>query len=58
MGYQVSPRFAIFAGTRPYLGLTDRETTKFFHEAVSSVDERGFETAWDLPIHAGVRIGV
>lgn len=57
VGYQVSPRFAIFAGTRPYLGLTDRGETEFFHEAVSAVDERGFETAWDLPIHAGVRVG-
>lgn len=57
VGYDVSPRFSIFAGTRPYVALTDREETQFFHEAVDAVDERGFDTAWDLPIHAGVKVG-
>lgn len=56
LGYDVSPRFGVFAGTRPYLTLIDRQETEFFHEAVSATDERGFETAWDLPLHAGVRV--
>lgn len=56
VGWDVSPRFGIFAGVRPYLGLTDRGETEFFHQAVSAVDERGFETAWDLPLHAGVNV--
>lgn len=55
-GYDVSPRFSVFVGSRPYVALTDREETQFLHEAVDSVDERGFDTAWDLPIHAGVKI--
>lgn len=56
VGYRASPRFGIFAGTRPYLALTDRDETEFFHQAVSAADERGFNTAWDLPIHAGVNV--
>lgn len=56
VGYDVSPRFSIFAGTRPYVALTDRQETQFFHEAVAAVDVRGFNTAWDLPVHAGVRV--
>lgn len=57
VGYDVSNRINVFAGTRAYLAFTDRPNTKFFHEAVQEADERGFDTAWDLPIHAGVKIG-
>lgn len=57
VGYDVSPRFNVFAGTRPYLAFTDEDTTQFFHEAVEEADERGFGTAWHLPLHVGVKIG-
>lgn len=57
VGYDVSPRINVFAGTRAYLAFPSADETEFFHQAVEEADAQGFSTAWDLPLHAGVKIG-
>lgn len=57
VGYDVTERVNVFAGTRAYLSFLEETDTEFFHQAVEEADPQGFDTAWDLPIHAGVKIG-
>lgn len=57
LGYDVSPRFNIFAGVRPYLSFPDSDQTAFFHGVAEQADGQGFDTAWTFPTFAGVKIG-
>lgn len=53
-GYQVAPRVNVFAGSTAYLMVTDREDTRVLD--AHSPDADVFDTAWVIPLHAGVRL--
>lgn len=57
VGYAVSPRFTVFAGGRAWVAFPDRANTRVFDEIAEQVDEDGFDTLWDVPVFAGVKIG-
>lgn len=57
VGYQASPRFTVFAATRPYVALMHAEETEFLGRAAEDADPQGFDTAWNVPLQAGVKIG-
>lgn len=52
-GYQVTPRVNVFVGSTAHLILTDLEDTRAL--AGRSPDVDVFDTAWSVPVHAGVR---
>jgi hypothetical protein len=53
-GYQAAPRVNVYVGSKVYLILTDRADTQVLAAVSSEVDP--FDTAWSVPLHAGVRI--
>lgn len=56
IGYQVSPRFAVFAGGQAYLIAADEQETQVFTAFSSDVDPSGFSTAWTFPVQVGARV--
>lgn len=57
VGYEVAPRFNVFAGTRAYLFFPNECETEVFHQIAEEADQRGFDTGWTLPLFVGVKIG-
>lgn len=53
-GYQVVPRVNVFVASTAYLMVTDRADTRPL--ADHSPETEVFDTAWTVPLHAGVRI--
>lgn len=57
IGYDLSERLAVFAGGQAYLDFTDEDDTAVFGTVVpAEADADGFDTAWSLPVQAGVKI--
>jgi hypothetical protein len=57
IGYDVTERVAVFAGGQAYLDFADEEDTAIFSEvAPQEVEPGGFDTAWTIPLQAGVKI--
>lgn len=57
IGYDVTERVAVFAGGQAYLDFADEEDTAIFGEvAPQEVEPGGFDTAWTIPLQAGVKI--
>jgi hypothetical protein len=54
LGYQATSSVNVFLEPKIYLVATDREDTAVFSTAFTGV--RDFDTAWLIPVHAGVRI--
>lgn len=54
IGYDVSPNVSVFTRGQAYLALTDEEDTAVFSQISSEIDAGGFDTAWTIPITAGI----
>ncbi len=58
VGYDLSPSVSVFVDGRAYLMFTDEQDTRVFSQVSSEVDPGGFDTAWTIPLTAGVKIRV
>lgn len=54
LGYQATPSVNVYLEPKIYLVAADREDTAVFSTVFTGI--RDFDTAWVLPVHAGVRI--
>lgn len=53
-GWQATPRVKVYLGSTAYLALTDRAETQAYASLSPEVDT--FDTAWVVPVQAGVRL--
>jgi len=56
IGYDLSSRVNLYASGQAYLMFTDDADTAIFGQVSSEVDPSGFDTAWTIPLTAGLAI--
>jgi len=56
VGYDLSSSVNIYASGQAYLMFTDDADTAVFSQVSSEVDPSGFDTAWTIPLTAGLAI--